>query len=72
MPRVSLFLMFLAIGASEATALNDTSICLTMATNLEAGIFINDDNLLAAHLACERTRERPTDADEGGCGVGCR
>ena len=59
--QVSLFLISFALGVSGATAANDTSICLTTATKLEAGILISADNLLAAHLPCERARERPSD-----------
>ena len=59
--QVSLFLISFALGVSGATAANDTSICLTTATKLEAGILISADNLLAAHLGlrtCEGAPKR--------------
>jgi hypothetical protein len=64
MPGIIIFLtMSLALlSSSEAIAANrDVSICLNGATKLEAGILVSDDNLLAAHIACERAKEGVTD-----------
>ena len=64
MPSVVIFFtMFLALlaGSEAMGADNNISVCLNMATKLEAGGHVSDDNLIAAHLACERAKERASD-----------
>jgi hypothetical protein len=61
--RLSAFcLMSVALlGVPVAMAASDSLVCLNTATKLEVGILVTDDTLLAAHLACERAKERASD-----------
>jgi hypothetical protein len=60
---VIFFTMCLALlaGSETMAANNDISVCLNMAAKLEAGGHVSDDNLIAAHLACERAKEGASD-----------
>ena len=64
--RLSAFcLMSVALlGVPVAMAASDSLVCLNTATKLEVGILVTDDTLLAAHLACERAKERASDGPE--------
>jgi hypothetical protein len=46
------------IGVPEAMAASDSSVCLSTATKLEGGVLVSDTTLRAAHLACQRAKER--------------
>ena len=61
--RSLFFTIFLALllGSEAMGADNNISVCLKMATKLEAGGHVSDHNLIAAHLACERAKERASD-----------
>jgi hypothetical protein len=54
---VMTFLLAAVLGAAPARAADkDLSLCLDVATTLEAGGDVSDKDLAAAHLACEHAR----------------
>jgi len=65
MPRMVIIItMILArLAGSEAMAAdNNLSVCLDTATKLEAGGFVDEKKLIAAHRACERANVGARDA----------
>ena len=56
------FLLAAMLGAMQARAADaDLSLCLNVATTLEAGGDVSDKDLAAAHHACEHARQTASD-----------
>lgn len=57
---VALLLLF-AATSNAASGGHDLTLCLDVATTLEAGGDVGDKDLIAAHQACQRAEQTPTE-----------